>query len=98
MSTKQGIVRSIFLRLVHVSLSAFLLASPLAAHTASTSRPPVKPSPGYTRNADPLIRLDWRANTFVGSALRYGPGKLGPDGAALDRPRSGFGHPTHAAI
>src|SRR5947209_8100825 len=91
MSTKQGIVQSIFRSSFHVSLSALLLASSLAGQTARSSEPPIRADPDYTRNVDPFIGVDWGGNTFVGSAIPYGLVKVGPDMETFDGRRSGFG-------
>src|SRR5438067_1070343 len=98
MSSKQGIVQSIFQRSFHVSLSALLLASPIAAQTSSTSGPPIKAAADYTRNVDPFIGVDWGGNTFVGSAIPYGLVKVGPDMETFDGRRSGFGYSSHGVI
>jgi predicted alpha-1,2-mannosidase len=98
MSTKQGIVRCTFQRLIHVSLSAFLLVSSLGGQTARRPKHPVPAAPDYTRNVDPFIGVDWGGNTFVGSAIPYGLVKVGPDMETFDGRRSGFGYSSNGVI
>ena len=83
----QGTTQSFLQRLIHISLSALLLAAPLAAQTATSPKTAVKAAPDYTRNVDPFIGVDWGGNTFVDSTISYGLVKIGQREAAFRQRR-----------
>jgi predicted alpha-1,2-mannosidase len=85
----QAAVHHVIKRSIRLSLTALLLAVPLAAQ---------KSTPDYTHNVDPFIGVDWGGNTFVGSAIPYGLVKLGPDMETFDGRRSGFGYSSNGVI